>query len=144
MGRSFLAACDVLLAVSLVGCTSRLPQPMVSPSTSPASAVPLGSPTALPAQHLPVSYGGSPHAPFLPWQLVKVDDAAARVLIAASNLDCVSPRSVHVQESPTRVIITVEGRRVAEPCTAEKITLFTWVPLRQPVHGRAIAHGPAR
>jgi hypothetical protein len=50
---------------------------------------------------------------------------------------------VHLQETPTEIVIGVTGPSSGSPCTAQKVTLVGYVQLNGPVDGRRIVGNTA-
>jgi hypothetical protein len=50
---------------------------------------------------------------------------------------------VHLQETPTEIVIGVTGPSFGSPCTAQKVTLVGYVQLNGPVDGRRIVGNTA-
>jgi hypothetical protein len=78
----------------------------------------------------------------VPWTLVRVDNEKNRIYLSAGQVSCAVPSAVHLQETPTEIIIAVTGPPSSapsdNPCTARKVSLVGYVQLNEPVGGRRI------
>jgi hypothetical protein len=75
----------------------------------------------------------------LPWKLVRVDEEKNRIYLSADQVGCAVPSVVHLQETPSEIVIAVTGAPSAGgPCTAQKVSLVGFVQLAEPIGGRPI------
>lgn len=147
----------VVALLGLISCSAGGPQPggsqpasvtppaKTSPSihaiTPPAKASPSVHVITPLANRLPTD--SSPATgETVPWTLVRVDNEKDRIYLSAGQVSCAVPSVVHLQETPTEIIIAVTGPPSSAssyiPCTAQKVTLVGYVQLNDPVGGRRI------
>ncbi|MBT8163481.1 MULTISPECIES: hypothetical protein [Arthrobacter] len=74
----------------------------------------------------------------VPWKLVKVDTVNNRIYLSAEQVSCTVPEMVHLQETPTEIIIAVTGKPTSTTCTARKVSLIGYVQLHDPIASRRI------
>lgn len=81
----------------------------------------------------------------VPWKLVKVDEEKNRIYLSAGQVGCAVPSVVHLQETPSEIVIAVSGApsSTGGPCTAQKVSLVGYVQLSGPVAGRRIVGNTA-
>lgn len=81
----------------------------------------------------------------IPWRLVRVDDRANRIYLAASTHDCVTPSYAVVTEHPDRVVVAVFGdqrsARSGEFCNTSRTALVGYVTAASGLQSRKVAHG---
>lgn len=147
----------VVALLGLISCSEGGPQPganqpasvtppvSTSPSihaiTPPAKTSPSIRVITPPANRLPTD--SSPATgETVPWSLVRVDNEKNRIYLSAGQVGCAMPSVVHLQETPTEIIIAVTGPPSSapsdNPCTAQKVSLVGYVQLNEPVGGRRI------
>jgi hypothetical protein len=105
----------------------------------PSKASPSITPIAPNANQLPVK--SSPATgETIPWKLVKVDEEKNRIYLSAGQVGCDVPSVVHLQETPSEIIIAVSSMQSPAdgPCTGQKVSLVGYVQLSEPVAGRRI------
>jgi hypothetical protein len=59
----------------------------------------------------------------VPWTLVRIDNEKNRICLSAGSVGFLVPSVVHLQETPTEIVIGVTGPPSGSPCTAQKVTL---------------------
>jgi hypothetical protein len=73
---------------------------------------------------------------------VRIDNEKNRIYLSAGQVGCAVPSLVHLQETPTEILIAVTGAPSSassgSPCTARKVSLVGYVQLNGPVDGRRI------
>ncbi|MDP9696041.1 UNVERIFIED_ORG: hypothetical protein J2X79_003619 [Arthrobacter globiformis] len=73
---------------------------------------------------------------------MRIDNKTNRIYLSAEQVDCALPSAVHLQETPTEIVIAVTGAQPSAPfgipCTAQKVSLIGYVQLNGPVAGRRI------
>lgn len=79
----------------------------------------------------------------IPWTLVRIDNEKNRIYLSAGQVSCTVPSVVHLQETPTAIILAVTGPPSGSPCTARKVALVGYVQLNGPVGGRRIVGNTA-
>lgn len=79
----------------------------------------------------------------VPWTLVRIDNERNRIYLSAGSVGCLVPHVVHLQETPTEIVIGVTVPSSGSPCTAQKVTLVGYVQLNGPVDGRRIVGNTA-
>lgn len=145
------AASTLVAMAALLGpmsCSAGEPPPGGS---QPAFATP---PAAPPARTSPSLHATTPHSNRLPtdsspatgetvpWTLVRIDNETNRIYLSTGQVSCAVPSVVHLQETPTEIVIAVTGApslaSFASPCTAQKVSLVGYVQLSGPVGDRRI------
>ena len=74
---------------------------------------------------------------------MRIDNEKNRIHLSAGSVGCLVPHVVHLQETPTEIVIGVTGPSSGSPCTAQKVTLVGYVQLNGPVDGRRIVGNTA-
>lgn len=135
--RVITATACVAISLVLAGCTGGQHQSApTSPDGSPSS-------TAPPTGQLPLDESAHPTGPYVPWHLIRVDRTNDRIYFSAHSDDtCVRPSRAHIQQGPHDVVLTIEGTRGKEPCTAQAVTFVGYVPVTPPLGDKTVEHGP--
>jgi hypothetical protein len=145
------AASTLVAVAALFGpmsCSAGEPPPGES---QPASVTP---PAAPPARTSPSIHAITPFSNRLPtdsspgtgetvpWTLVRIDNETNRIYLSTGQVSCTVPSVVHLQETPTEIVITVTGAPSSasfdSPCTAQKVSLVGYVQLSGPVGDRRL------
>lgn len=79
----------------------------------------------------------------VPWTLVRIDNEKNRIYLSAGQVSCAVPSVLHLQETPTEIILAVTGQPSGSPCTAQKVSLVGYVQLNDPIGGRRIVGNTA-
>ena len=134
----------VVALLGLMSCSAGGPQPGGSHPASvtpPAKTSPSIHAITPLANRLPTDSSAAT-GETVPWTLVRVDDEKNRIYLSAGQVSCAAPSVVHLQETPTEIIIAVAGLPSSapsdSPCTAQKVSLVGYVQLNGPVGGRRI------
>jgi hypothetical protein len=72
-----------------------------------------------------------------------LDNEKNRIYLSAGQVSCAVPAVVHLEETPTEIILAVTGLLSGEQCTAQKMSLIGYVQLNGPVGGRRIVGNTA-
>jgi hypothetical protein len=107
----------------------------VVPPTKSSSGVQTITPAS---NELTVDTTSGAAGPNVPWTLVKIDKVNNRIYLSAGQISCVMPDTVHLQETPSEIVLSVTGKPASAPCAAQKVTLVGYVQLSDPVGGRRI------
>ncbi|MDQ1057683.1 hypothetical protein QFZ23_001584 [Arthrobacter globiformis] len=74
---------------------------------------------------------------------MQIDNENNRIYLSAGQVSCAVPSVVHLQETPTEIIVAVTGPPSGSPCTTQKVSLVGYVQLSGPVGGRPIVGNTA-
>jgi hypothetical protein len=73
---------------------------------------------------------------------MRIDAETNRIYLSVGQVSCSVPAVVHLQETPTEIVIAVTGAPSLalfdSPCTAQKVTLVGFVQLSGPIDDRRI------